>query len=84
MTKIQYFDEIKRGHFLYWDMLGNLHGVVNHKEEKLRWLTGDINFSYFADGVEMDDTIKRMSSGEIPKSLFFLNDDSEPNEAAIF
>ena len=84
MTNKQYFDAITHGHFLYWDMLGDLRGIKNHKEDKLRWTTGDIIHTYFTSSVEMDDVINRMKDGEIPKNLFFLFDDSDTDAIAPF
>ena len=84
MQNKQYFDSILRGHFLYWDMLGNLRGMKNHREDKLRWTSGDITHTYFTGSVEIDDVIRRMKDGEIPKNLFFLLDDSDADATVPF
>jgi len=31
MTDQQYINAIHEGHYLYWDMLGKLRGITNHK-----------------------------------------------------
>ncbi|MDR0896262.1 MAG: hypothetical protein LBN04_00240 [Oscillospiraceae bacterium] len=69
MTDKQYFDAILRGHFRYWEMLGNLRGNQNHQEDNLRWLTGDINHTYFTGKIEKEPLIQRMKDGEIPDNL---------------
>lgn len=84
MTSEQYFDAIKCGHFLYWDMLGNLRGMKNHKEDNLRWLTGDIDFTYFTEAAQIDDVVKRMKEGVLPKNLFFVLNDSNKDMSDLF
>ena len=84
MTDKQYVDIITRGYFLYWDMLGNLRGLENHKENGLRWLTGDINHTYFTDNCDAEGIIRRMKAGDIPKNLTFLTDDPDADPAEPF
>ena len=84
MTDIQYIDTINRGHFLYWDMLGELRGMNNHKEDNLRWLTGDISHNYYCEADDAQNIIGRIKNGEIPKSLTFLTDNSEENSLELF
>jgi len=85
MTDKQYIDCIHRGHFLYWDMLGKLHGNENHKEKGLQWLTGGINYNYFTDSFDIDGIIRRIKNKEIPENLFFHKNisDMDPSEAFI-
>ena len=68
MTNKQYVEAITRGYFLYWDMLGKLRGIENRKENCLRWLSGDIDFNYYAETSDTDGIIQRMKNGEIPGS----------------
>ncbi|MDR0928691.1 MAG: GNAT family N-acetyltransferase [Oscillospiraceae bacterium] len=63
-------------------MLGNLRGNQSHQEDNLRWLTGDINHTYFSREIEVDAVIKRMKDGEIPDNLYFFTDEPEPEPAA--
>lgn len=77
MTDKQYIDAIHNGHFLYWDMLGGLQGAKNHKEKNLRWLTGDIYYNYYCGAFDVENVIKRIKNGEIPKTLTFFTDNDE-------
>lgn len=85
MTSRQYIEAITKGHFLYWDMLGNLKGIENHKEDELCWLTGDVEHTYFTGNVDVERIAKRIKNAEIPANLFFLsdNDASDPAEAFL-
>ncbi len=84
MTNKQYAEIIMKGHFLYWDMLGGLRGMENHKENHLRWLTGDIEYTYFTGNADLYDTVKQMKNGEIPANLLFFTDGSDNDAAAEF
>ena len=77
MTDKQYIDAIHNGHFLYWDMLGGLQGAANHKEDNLRWLTGDIYYNYYCDTTDVEKVVSRMKNNEIPKTMTFFTDSSE-------
>lgn len=72
MTKKQYVEIIHSGHGLYWDMLGKLRGNERHSEDGLRWLTGDINYNYFAEPTSVEHIVKRMENKEIPLNLLFV------------
>lgn len=84
MTNKQYTETITCGHFLYWDMLGNLRGLKNNKETNLMWLSGDINYNYFINTSNVNDIILRMKGGEIPKNLIFLTDNFDANPTEPF
>ncbi|MCL1807485.1 MAG: GNAT family N-acetyltransferase [Oscillospiraceae bacterium] len=84
MTNKQYADAITRGHFLYWDMLGNLRGNENRKEDGLRWMTGDIFYTYYAQTSDAEGIVRRMKDGEIPKNLILLTDDLEADPSVPF
>jgi ribosomal protein S18 acetylase RimI-like enzyme len=77
MTDKQYIGAIHNGHFLYWDMLGGLQGAANHKEDNLRWLTGDIYYNYYCDTIDVENVVARMKNNEIPKTLTFFTDSNE-------
>jgi ribosomal protein S18 acetylase RimI-like enzyme len=77
-------DIITRGHFLYWDMLGNLDGNRSHNEGNLRWLTGHVNFNYFANSVQFDEIIKRMKNGDIPHNLMFFPNEHSADPSGLF
>jgi len=68
-NKQLYIDAFNRMNFLYFDMLGNLHGNNNHKEENLSWLSGNIDFIFFIGDIEVDELVRRMRNGEIPGVL---------------
>jgi GNAT superfamily N-acetyltransferase len=80
MTDIKYIDAIMHGHFLYWDTLGNLRGIENHKEDGLRWLSGDVYWNYFTDTSDADIIIQRMKNKEIPNNLMLFA--NSPEDAA--
>ena len=84
MSNKQYTGIIKSGHFLYWNMLGKLRGIENHREKGLRWLTGDVAYNYFVETSDVDDVIQRMKNKEIPSNLVILTDNLEDNPAEIF
>jgi hypothetical protein len=84
MNNKQYTDIIKRGHFLYWNMLGKLRGIENHHEKGLRWLTGDVTYNYSVETSDVNDVIQRMKNKEIPDNLVILTDNLEDNPAEIF
>lgn len=84
MSDNSYNEMIMRGHFLYWDMLGQLSGIENHQEEKLRWLTGDINYTYFTDTSEINELVARINKGEIPNNLYFFSDDLVTYPATLY
>ena len=77
MKDKQCIDAIHSGHFLYWDMLGRLRGAVNHKEDGLRWLSGDIDYNYYCDTADAGSVVACMENNEIPKTLTFLADSDE-------
>jgi GNAT superfamily N-acetyltransferase len=79
MTNKQYIDAINRGHILYWDMLGELRGMSNHKEDDLKWLSGDIYYNYFNNKADFENVIQRMKNDEIPKTLTFFTESNEKN-----
>jgi GNAT superfamily N-acetyltransferase len=84
MDSTIYVDAITRGHFLYWDMLSNLRGIENHKEDHLRWLTGGVYYNYFTDTNDVDGISRRMKNEEIPKNLTFLTNDLTTDPSAPF
>ena len=84
MKNERYADTIMRGHFLYWDMLGNLCGIENHKEDNLQWLTGDISHTYFTSNVGVENTAERIKRGEIPANLLFLSDNFDESRTEPF
>jgi len=84
MTNKQYANMIRQGHFIYWDMLGRLRGLENHKESDLQWLTGNINYNYFTGTSDAMAVIERMRNNEIPKNLVLLADSMEENPAEPF
>jgi len=77
MNHNQYIDIINRMNLRYFEMLGNLRGNENHKEDNLHWLTGNIAYIYFVGKVEVDEIIMRMRTGEIPKTLMFQVGDAQ-------
>ncbi|MCL2498756.1 MAG: GNAT family N-acetyltransferase [Defluviitaleaceae bacterium] len=83
MTDQQYINAIHEGHYLYWDMLGGLRGITNHKETHLRWLTGDVCFNYFCDTTDVESTIRRIENDEIPKTLSFNIDNNDNHEDGL-
>jgi GNAT superfamily N-acetyltransferase len=84
MTDIQYIDAIMHGHFLFWDTLGNLHGIENHKEDGLQWLSGNVYYNYFTDTSDADNIIQRMKNKEIPKNLMFFVNNPEDDPSKPF
>ncbi len=79
MTDDQFIDYITQGHMLYWDTLGMMRGVDNHKGD-ICYLTGDVNFIYAAKmngpdyHAEIQQITGRMRNGEIPPNLTLLPD----------
>ncbi len=74
MLETSYIDYILQGHELYWNMLGNIRGIRNHKSD-ISWLSGDIDFTY---SILLNDTdyceqisqiVARIRSREIPNNL---------------
>ena len=67
-------ETIWRGHILYWDMLGNMRGNCNHKED-ICWLSGDIFYSYsmVLTGPDYESQIEqiigRIKNKEIPRNI---------------
>ncbi len=84
MTDKQYAEAIIKGHLLYWNMLGALRGIENHKEDGLRWLTGDVDYNYYCESADIDGIIQRMKNGKIPKNLTFITDNLETDPAEPF
>ncbi len=82
MENTQFIDLIAQGHMLYWELLGNMRGVENHKGD-ICYLTGDIHYSYSTRiaGPDCDAEIRRITgrikNGEIPSNLL-LTPDSAP------
>ena len=72
-----YIDMINRMNLAYFEMLGNLRGNENHKEDNLRWLTGNITYIYFVGEVEVNAVIRRMKAGEIPETIMFQVGDAQ-------
>lgn len=72
-----YCDLLLQGHLLYWNMLGTLQGLENNRNTGLNWLSGNIFFNYYTDtgaivkAGQIDNIVKRMKDGEIPKNLIF-------------
>jgi GNAT superfamily N-acetyltransferase len=58
-------------------MLGGLQGAINHKEDHLRWRTGDVYYNYYCDTADVEKIVVRMKNNEIPKTLTFFTDSSE-------
>ena len=56
---------------LYFEMLGSLRGNENHKEDQLRWLTGNITYNYYVGDAAVGEIVSRMRAGEIPANLSF-------------
>ena len=77
MDHNRYIDIINRMNLLYFEMLGNLRGNENHKEDNLHWLTGNITYIYFVGEVETAEIIRHMKAGEIPKTLMFQVGDAQ-------
>ena len=77
MTNAQYIDSINRMNLLYFEMLGNLRGNENHKEDNLHWLTGKIDYIYFIGEVAVREIIGRMNADEIPETLMFQVGDTQ-------
>jgi hypothetical protein len=75
MNDNRYIEIINHMNLLYFEMLGNLRGNENHKEDNLHWLTGNITYNYFVGDVEVNEVVRRMRIGEIPKNLSFQVDD---------
>ncbi|MCL2050821.1 MAG: GNAT family N-acetyltransferase [Lachnospiraceae bacterium] len=84
MNEKQYIDAIHSGYFQYWNTLGKLKGIENHKEDGLNWLSGNINYNYYTDTLGVDDVIRRMRSNEIPQNLSFLTNDLISDPAGYF
>ncbi|MDR0442069.1 MAG: GNAT family N-acetyltransferase [Treponema sp.] len=84
MTNKQYAELINRGHFLYWDMLGKLRGIENHHENGLRWLTGDVTYTYSVETSDINHVMQRIKNKEIPDNLLFLTDNLEENPEEVF
>ena len=84
MTDEQYIDAIGRGHFLYWDMLGNLRGMTNHREGNLRWLSGEIYYNYYCDADTVESVVQRMISNEIPRNLSFFTTSNAASPVELF
>lgn len=84
MTDKEYISLIEQGHLLYWDILGRLRGMENHREDTLRWLTGDVVFNYLTETSDVDMVLRRIKSGDIPKNLSFLTDSSKPDPRGPF
>ncbi len=74
MLETCYIDYILQGHDLYWDMLGNMRGNINHKSD-ICWLSGDIDFTYSMVLDESDyskqisQIVTRIKNKEIPNNL---------------
>ena len=77
MNYNQYVDIINRMNLCYFEMLGDLRGNEKHKEYNLHWLTGNIAYIYFVGKVEVSEIIRRMRTGEIPKTLMFQVGDAQ-------
>lgn len=69
-----WYEYILQGHDLYWDTLGNMHGIINHKSD-ICWLSGDIDFTYSmvlnkSDYSEqINQIVTRIKNKEIPNNL---------------
>lgn len=74
MLEKQYIDYIFEGYDLYWDMLSNMRGNINHKSD-ICWLSGDIEFTYSMVLNEsdyqkqMNQIVTRIKNKEIPNNL---------------
>ncbi len=74
MSESRYIEYILQGHDLYWDILGNMRGNVNHKSD-ICWLSGDIDFTYSMELNESDYSkqinriITRIRNKELPDNL---------------
>ncbi|MDR2569003.1 MAG: GNAT family N-acetyltransferase [Oscillospiraceae bacterium] len=84
MTDKQYINAIHNGHFLYWDMLGKLKGMNDHKENDLRWLTGEINYNYCCETTDTKTVVERMKNDEIPNNLLFFIEHCKANTIDSF
>lgn len=77
-------DYIIRGHECYWNMLGGMRGIENHRGS-LSWLSGDVNciysvkFSGLDYSKEVGEIAEKMRNGQLPDRLVILPNSAPPD-----